>query len=148
MENEENDNINIQIEINDNKDDIKNKDNNDKLEECNNINNKHLIDEKIEIEFENIKNTGKSQYPWNELQKMFIESYKIVINTFNSDLNDSLNNKTNYIDNDIIEYLNSLTKIPFTLQRMAELIVEPQLYYTCPDKYNNAFKKLVNIEFE
>ena len=41
-----------------------------------------------------------------------------------------------------------MSKMPFTLQRMAELILEPKKYYETPFKFNYAFKKLVNIELD
>lgn len=103
----------------------------------------------FEKELKSIKETGKTDLEWKNLQNNFIEYYKKVVNEFPKEVNDSENNNPkDNIDEDIIEYLGSFTKIPFTLQRMAELILEPKLYYNKASKYNSAFKKLVNIDFE
>ena len=60
----------------------------------------------------------------------------------------SKNNKeTENITKDIIEYINKIRIMPFTIQRIAELLLEPEKYYTSLIKYNRAFNKLVNIDF-
>ena len=51
------------------------------------------------------------------------------------------------ITNDIIDYINKIKIMPFTIQRIAELLLEPEKYYTSLAKYNRAFNKLVNIDF-
>lgn len=48
---------------------------------------------------------------------------------------------------DIIECINKIKIMPFTLQRIAELLLEPEKYYKTVLKYNRAFYKLVNIDF-
>ena len=57
-----------------------------------------------------------------------------------------INNEEN-ITNDIIDYINRIRIMPFTIQRIAELLLEPEKYYTSLVKYNRAFNKLVNIDF-
>ncbi len=51
------------------------------------------------------------------------------------------------ITSDIIDYINKIKIMPFTIQRIAELLLEPEKYYTSLVKYNRAFNKLVNIDF-
>ena len=51
------------------------------------------------------------------------------------------------ITNDIIDYINKIKIMPFTIQRIAELLLEPEKDYTSLAKYNRAFNKLVNIDF-
>jgi len=57
-----------------------------------------------------------------------------------------INNEEN-ITNDIIDYINKIRIMPFTIQRIAELLLEPEKYYSSLLKYNRAFNKLVNIDF-
>jgi len=66
------------------------------------------------------------------------------INYIKSDKNDI---EYENITNDIIEYINKIRIMPFTIQRIAELLLEPEKYYTSLLKYNRAFNKLVNIDF-
>ena len=51
------------------------------------------------------------------------------------------------ITKEIIEYINKIKIMPFTIQRIAELLLEPEKYYSTLPKYNRAFNKLVNIDF-
>ena len=61
------------------------------------------------------------------------------------------NNKSNCeedIGKDILEFINKINLMPFTIQRIAELLLEPKKYYSSLLKYNRAFYKLVNIDFD
>jgi hypothetical protein len=134
------------------------KDDNKNLDENNNKN----IDKKNELknneknidfikELNYIKNSSKTNYSWDELKNYFIEYYKTIVNNFTNNENENIKNeeeKTTNIDEEIIYYLTNMSKMPFTLQRMAELILEPKKYYETPFKFNYAFKKLVNIELD
>ena len=51
------------------------------------------------------------------------------------------------ITQEIIENINNIKIMPFTIQRIAELLLEPEKYYSTLEKYNRAFNKLVNIDF-
>lgn len=145
-------------------------------EEKEKLNNDNIIDKKSEekiiiskkeesdkndISFENeleyIKKNGKSKYEWSILKKYFIEFYIKVVESFpqenkekeNQEMNkQETDKKITNVDEDIIEYLNGLNKMPFTLQRMAELLLDPTRHYKKSNKYNSAFKKLVNIDFD
>lgn len=97
-------------------------------------------------ELMNIKEKGSSPYEWSTLKKFFLEYYKKTVETFPKEKKE--NETISNIDDDIIEYMTNLNKMPFTLQRMAELIIEPSKYYKNANKYNNAFKKLVNIDYD
>ena len=52
------------------------------------------------------------------------------------------------IEKDIVEFITKINLMPFTIQRIAELILEPKKYYSTLLKYNKAFYKLVNIDFD
>ena len=97
-------------------------------------------------ELMNIKEKGNSSYEWSTLKKYFLDYYKKTVETFPKEKKET--EQISNVDEDIIEYMTNLNKIPFTLQRMAELIVEPTKYYKNANKYNNAFKKLVNIDYD
>ena len=118
-------------------------------------------------ELNNIKNKAISIYEWNDLKQYFIEKYKSVIQEYNKIENEIENpnkkktdeikkefpdinklNKIPNIDEDIIYYLSNMKKMPFTLQRMSELLLEYNIYYKSAFKFNFAFKKLVNIDLD
>ena len=142
----------IEDEISENNKEIK--ENNNNIEENNNKNNdktNELKNNEKNIDFikelNYIKNTGKTNYSWDELKNYFIENYKSIINNFFNNKNEEEKTNSN-IDEEIIYYLTNMSKMPFTLQRMAELILEPKKYYETPFKFNYAFKKLVNIKLD
>jgi len=140
---DENNNETKEIDDNNNK----NIENNDNKFEIKNDNCEKNIDFIQELNY--IKNTSKTNYTWEELKNYFIENYKSIINNFSNENNKKDEKKTNSdIDEEIIYYLTNMTKMPFTLQRMSELILEPKKYYQTAFKFNCAFKKLVNIELE
>lgn len=135
--------------------------NNDKKSEEKIIIPKKEENDKDDISFENeleyIKENGKSKLEWFVLKKYFVEFYIKVVESFPQEKKEIENQETNKkgtdkkitnIDEDIIEYINGLNKIPFTLQRMAELLLDPKRHYKNSNKYNSAFKKLVNIDFD
>ena len=152
-------------------DSLKRKDDNiDKNINTNEIKNKKDIN--FEEELNNIKEKAISAYEWEDLKDYFIQKYKSVIMEYNK-IEDSMENSTNKkdeeekneeekkeeekndeldknknIDDDIIYYLSNMKKMPFTLQRMAELLLEYNIYYKNALKFNFAFKKLVNIDLE
>jgi len=139
------------LENNKIKDDTKNIEENKikNIDKNNDIkNNEKNIDFIKELNY--IKNSSKTNYSWDELKNYFIEYYKSIINNFTNNENENIKNEENSknIDEEIIYYLINMTKMPFTLQRMAELILEPKKYYATPFKFNYAFKKLVNIELD
>ena len=59
-----------------------------------------------------------------------------------------LDTKDENIEKDIIEFINNIKLMPFTIQRIVELLLEPYKYYSTLLKYNRAFYKLVNIDFD
>ena len=56
--------------------------------------------------------------------------------------------KDENIEKDIVEFINKMNYMPFTIQRIAELLLEPKKYYSTLLKYNRAFYKLVNIDLD
>ena len=59
-----------------------------------------------------------------------------------------IDEKDKNIEKDIVEFINKINIMPFTIQRIAELLLEPTKYYSTLFKYNKAFYKLVNIDFD
>lgn len=76
------------------------------------------------------------------------ENKKINKNFTETKTNNDLFINRDNTDCDIIEYINKLHLMPFTIQRIAELLLEPTKYYTNSRTYNKAFTKLVNIDFD
>ena len=70
-----------------------------------------------------------------------------VIN-LNKDNTNYISEKDENIEKDIVEFINEMNLMPFTIQRIAELLLEPSKYYSTLLKYNRAFYKLVNIDFD
>lgn len=62
--------------------------------------------------------------------------------------NNNKNDLDENIEKDIVEFINKINLMPFTIQRIAELLLDPQKYYSTLLKYNRAFFKLVNIDFD
>jgi len=56
--------------------------------------------------------------------------------------------KDENIEKDIVQFINKMNSMPFTIQRIAELTLDPQKYYSTQLKYNRAFYKLVNIDVD
>lgn len=109
----------------------------------------------LEEELKRIEHRGKTDYAWAFLKMNIIHKYQEVINKsfpielLNHPLEEDSNKEIeDNIDKDIVDYIVNLNKMPFTLQRMAELLLYPNQYYKTADKYNSAFKKLVNIDPE
>ena len=64
------------------------------------------------------------------------------------EVNNNKNDLDENIEKDIVEFINKINLMPFTIQRIAELLLDPQKYYSTLLKYNRAFFKLVNIDFD
>jgi hypothetical protein len=62
--------------------------------------------------------------------------------------NNNKNDLDENIEKDIVEFINKINLMPFTIQRIAELLLDPKKYYSSLLKYNRAFFKLVNIDFD
>ena len=66
----------------------------------------------------------------------------------NKEISSYLDEKNENIEKDIVDFINKINLMPFTIQRIAELLLEPKKYYSTLLKYNRAFYKLVNIDFD
>ena len=66
----------------------------------------------------------------------------------NKENSSNVDDKNENIEKDIVEFINKINLMPFTIQRIAELLLEPKKYYSTLLKYNRAFYKLVNIDFD
>ena len=89
------------------------------------------------------KNNLMGDFHLNEDNRLIDE----VIN-INKDNIIYINEKDENIEKDIVEFINKMNLMPFTIQRIAELLLEPNKYYSTLLKYNRAFYKLVNIDFD
>ena len=89
------------------------------------------------------KNNSIGDFHLNEDNRLIDE----VIN-INKDNINYINEKDENIEKDIVEFINKMNLMPFTIQRIAELLLEPNKYYSTLLKYNRAFYKLVNIDFD
>ena len=79
----------------------------------------------------------------NDENHLIYEDFKLKKE--NSNIQDT---KDENIEKDIIEFINNIKFMPFTIQRIVELLLEPYKYYSTLLKYNRAFYKLVNIDFD
>ena len=103
------------------------------------LNNSH---EKYSLEDKNLNLIGDFQLN-DEIHSIYEEDFKFKKE--NSNVQDV---KYENIEKDIIEFINNINLMPFTIQRIAELLLEPYKYYSTLLKYNKAFYKLVNIDFD
>ena len=79
----------------------------------------------------------------NDENHLIYEDFKLQKE--NSNTQDA---KDENIEKDIVGFINNINLMPFTIQRIAELLLEPNKYYSTLLKYNKAFYKLVNIDFD
>ena len=112
--------------------------------------NKEIKDEQMDLNNSNEHNILEDK------QLQLIDDYHLNdlnnvddIMKINKDSNSILiDEKDKNIEKDIVEFINKINIMPFTIQRIAELLLEPTKYYSTIFKYNRAFYKLVNIDFD
>ena len=115
------------------------------------------FDDKKEIKDEQMDlNNSNEHNILEDKQLQLIDDYHLNdlnnvddIMKINKDSNSILiDEKDKNIEKDIVEFINKINIMPFTIQRIAELLLEPTKYYSTIFKYNRAFYKLVNIDFD
>jgi len=90
--------------------------------------------------------TGETSYNWPSVRSLLSTQLQNVIDSYSKispkivDL-DGESFETRYTR--VQKYLSDFSRPPFTLQRMAELLVMPRRYYTTGAKFFLAFSKLV-----
>ena len=104
------------------------------------------LDLNISNEIENDKHMQMNMNIAEDLNFHMDNNYNIEQNFSFSKSEKSPKEQEN-ITKEIIEYINKIKIMPFTIQRIAELLLEPEKYYSTLPKYNRAFNKLVNIDF-
>jgi hypothetical protein len=95
---------------------------------------------------EDIAKTGLTSYSWPSIRSLLLVQLQNVIDDYMA-----AGGKGNDLDGEtfdqrlkrVQDYLGKFPRAPFTLQRMAELLVEPKRYYSNPSKFFLAFSKLV-----
>ena len=113
---------------------IDKKENKEEHMDLNNSNEHNLLEDK------NLNLMG--DFPLNDENQLTEDV--IRMNNENNNKNEADEN----IEKDIVEFINKINLMPFTIQRIAELLLEPKKYYSTLLKYNRAFFKLVNIDFD
>jgi hypothetical protein len=77
---------------------------------------------------------GVLDYDWNTFKEYIKNRLKEIYN-------DEDNLQTIYRE------INKIDKIPFTIQRICELISDPEKYYKNKKKFIFSFQKLINLDF-
>jgi hypothetical protein len=93
-----------------------------------------------------IARTGETSYNWPSVRSLLSTQLQNVIDSYSK-----ISPKIVDVDGESFEtrytrvqkYLSDFSRPPFTLQRMAELLVMPRRYYTTGAKFFLAFSKLV-----
>jgi hypothetical protein len=122
------------------------KDSNIKELDLNNIINENDVEKNISL---NISKEFNFHDEYNDNIMNMNMNINMNIQNRNSSLikEEILEKENESITKEIIENINNIKIMPFTLQRIAELLLEPEKYYSSLLKYNRAFNKLVNIDF-
>uniref|UniRef100_A0A915CZT2 Serine/threonine-protein phosphatase 4 regulatory subunit 2 n=1 Tax=Ditylenchus dipsaci TaxID=166011 RepID=A0A915CZT2_9BILA len=106
--------------------------------------------------FEFVASTGRTGLSWDVIKPAFIWKLQTVINDmlFNEaeDLEDDIA-KENVINSEsikssrqfILDKAKSFDGIPFTIQRLCELITTPTRHYKTTEKYLHALEKNINV---
>ena len=119
--------------------------------------------EKIEHINETIKSTsidGIVEVEWNKMSEYIQYKFKTILNEmyhsyatngnlFNVNTDEEYRIKLNenrIIKDQILHSLSGFRRIPFTIQRICELLNDPLRFYKNPGKFLFAFNKLVDID--
>ena len=106
----------------------------------------------IEDYFKMVAKTGKTHVPWKKLKSVLISKVSRVMDNFcslqeksepSSDEEKGKELKT--VKERILQRLNDFDGIPFTIQRIAELVIEPNKNYKLFEKYLRAVEKNVMV---
>jgi len=89
---------------------------------------------------------GATRYRWEQLRKLLIHKLKRVVGKYRE-----TDPKTGEVDGEafevrykrVLDFMEDFKRPPFTLQRICELLDEPQRYYKSTEKFFLAFSKMV-----
>ena len=93
--------------------------------------------------------TGNANFPWSKIKPLFRIKLENVISDFSSiSPTDEIPPVPNVdvfnfaaIKNKVFEQLDAFAGIPFTVQRLAELLTTPRRHYKRTDKFMRALEK-------
>ncbi|XP_028398165.1 serine/threonine-protein phosphatase 4 regulatory subunit 2-A-like [Dendronephthya gigantea] len=100
-----------------------------------------------------IAKTGRTEFPWPLLKPLIAYKLERVVNEFfentsSNAYNSEPKSKTKDLYPDaqkLISNVNHFSGTPFTIQRLCELITEPQKYYRTTDKFLRGIEKNIMV---
>ena len=100
-----------------------------------------------------VAKTGNALFEWNKIKPLFKKKLQIVIQEFHdSSPSDDLPKQPNVdvfqfdqMKERIFEQLESYSGIPFTVQRLCELMVQPKRHYKRTDKFMRGLEKIMLV---
>ena len=100
-----------------------------------------------------VAKTGNALFEWNKIKALFKKKLQLVIQEFHdSSPSDDLPKQPNVdvfqfeqMKERIFEQLESYSGIPFTVQRLCELMVQPKRHYKRTDKFMRGLEKIMLV---
>lgn len=100
-----------------------------------------------------VAKSGNALFEWNKIKPLFKKKLQIVIQEFHdSSPSDDLPKQPNVdvfqfdqMKERIFEQLESYSGIPFTVQRLCELLVQPKRHYKRTDKFMRGLEKIMLV---
>ena len=100
-----------------------------------------------------VAKTGNALFEWNKIKPLFKKKLQIVIQEFHdSSPSEDLPKQPNVdmfqfdqMKQRIFEQLESYSGIPFTVQRLCELLVQPKRHYKRTDKFMRGLEKIMLV---
>lgn len=107
------------------------------------------IPSSLENYLKHVANAGSAQFPWTKIKPLFRVKLEQVINEFNTSSPTSEIPPMPNVDpfnfeivkGKVFEQLEQFVGIPFTVQRLAELLTSPRRHYRRTDKFMRALEK-------
>lgn len=112
------------------------------------LNKKENKDEQMDLNISNENNVLEDKHGNLIGDFNLNEDSHLIDEGIKSNEGNNKSDKDENIEKDIVEFINKMNYMPFTIQRIAELLLEPKKYYSTLLKYNRAFYKLVNIDLD
>lgn len=100
-----------------------------------------------------VAKTGNALFAWNKVKPLFKRKLEMIIQDFQeTSPTDSLPRQPNVevfkfdqMKERVFEQLESYTGIPFTVQRLCELMVQPKKHYKRTDKFMRGLEKVMLV---
>lgn len=114
---------------------------------------KTAISQTLEEYLTYVAKTGKALFAWNKIKPLFKAKLEIVIQEFHDSCpTDDLPKQPNVdvfkfdqMKERILEQLESYSGIPFTIQRLCELLLHPKRHYKRTDKFMRGLEKIMLV---